>query len=166
MSTTDSVDAVIEGWQQARPDLDVTPIGIVLRLGRIRALMEERMEALMASHGLTLADFSALAAVQRLQGERGVSQVMIMRELGLTSGTVSLRIDRLVKSGLATRATDPADRRGALVALTPAGRAAFDRAAPDHLANEAAMVSALPRRDQQHLAELLRALLAGLEQDS
>lgn len=163
MSRRDSVDAVIEEWREASPGLDVTPIAIVLRLGRIRALMEERMGAVVARHGLTLGDFSALAAIRRLEGDSGVPQVRMMEELGVTSGTVSVRVDRLVRGGWAMRMPDPADRRGSLVALTPAGRAVFHAAAPDHLANERDMLAGLPAGRQQQLADLLRELLCDLE---
>ena len=161
----DSVDTVLRDWATTRPDLDVTPIGIVLRLGRLRARMEERMETVLAGHGLTLADFSAVAAIARLEGDDGVSQVRLMRQLDLTSGTISVRIDRLTEAGLATREPDPADRRGALVRLTLAGRRTFEAAAADHLANERAMLAGLDDVEQHQLAALLRALLTDLERD-
>ena len=157
------MDDVIDEWRDASPGLDVTPIAIVLRLGRIRALMEERMGAVVGRHGLTLGDFSAIAAVRRLDGGPGVPQVRIMEELGLTSGTVSVRVDRLVRGGWATRGPDPHDRRGSLVALTPAGRAVFDAAAPDHLANERDMLAGLSPGARRELAGLLRELLSDLE---
>lgn len=163
MTQTDSVDAVLSGWRDAGPSLDVTPVAIVLRLGRIRALMEGRMEAVMSRHGLTLGDFSAMAAIARLEGDDGVSQARLMGELGLTSGTVSVRVDRLVSAGRAVRAADPADRRGARVRLTPEGRRLFEAAAPEHLANERDMLHALSAPQQQRLANLLRPLLASLE---
>lgn len=153
----------MDDWATARPDLDVTPVAIVLRLGRIRARMEERMEAVMRAHGLTLGDFSAIAAIARLDDGTGVAQVRLMQELGLTSGTVSVRINRLVQRGWAHSAPDPADRRGSRVRLAPAGRRAFDAAAPDHLANEQAMLAGLSDARQQRLSELLRSLLADLE---
>lgn len=165
MTDPDSVDGLLESWQRTRPDLDVSPLGVVLRIGRIRALMEQRMEQVMARHGLTLGDFSALAAIARLEGADGVSQARMMEELGLTSGTVSVRVDRLVAAGHARRATDPRDRRGSLVSLTPAGREAFEAAAPDHLTNEHRMLEGLSTAERAQLEALLRTLLAGLERD-
>lgn len=157
------MDAVLSGWRDASPSLDVTPIAIVLRLGRIRALMEARMESVMSRHGLTLGDFSAMAAIARLEGDAGVSQARLMDELGLTSGTVSVRIDRLVAAGRAVRTTDPSDRRGARVHLTPDGRRVFEAAAPEHLANERDMLAGLTAPQQRRLADLLRPLLHSLE---
>lgn len=43
--------------------------------------------------------------------------------LGLTSGAVTNMIDRLTGRGVLERRPNPADRRGSLLALTPAGEA-------------------------------------------
>lgn len=159
----DSVDAIVDGWRAVRDDLDVAPVEVVSRLTRIRAHMEQEMEGVFAEHGLTSATFSALAAIARLAGDAGVAQVELMRALGLTSGTISVRIDRLVADGLAARRPDPADGRGTRVTLTPAGRAAFERAAPAHLDNERRMLSPLSPDEQAQLAGLLRKLLLEFE---
>jgi DNA-binding MarR family transcriptional regulator len=159
----DSVDEIVDGWRAARADLDVAPVEVVLRITRLRAILERETEALFAEHGLTAATFSALAAIARLEGDAGVGQVRLMRELSLTSGTISVRVDRLVAEGLAERRPDPGDARGTRIRLTAAGRAAFDRAAPAHLDNERRLLAALSPQDRQELARLLRVLLADLE---
>ena len=70
-------------------------------------------------------------------------QARLMDALGLTSGTVSVRLERLEKSGIVTREPDPASARSSLVQLTQKGVELFDRAAPVHLANEDRLLSAL-----------------------
>ena len=166
MSATsrDSVDAIVDGWRAVRDDLDVSPIEVIARLGRLRAIVDRQIEVVLADHGLTAAGFSALAAIARLAGSGGVTQVRLMEELGLTSGTISVRIDRLVADGLAERHPDAADRRGTRITLTPRGRAAFESAAPAHLANENRLLSALSAGERRDLAALLRRLLVDLEE--
>lgn len=159
----DSVDAVVGGWREVRDDLDVAPVEVVTRLARVRAFLEHEMEVLLAEHGLTSASFSALAAIARLEGADGVTQVGLMRALQLTSGTVSVRVDRLVAEGLVERRPDPDDRRGTRITLTPRGRAAFEQAAPAHLENERMLLAALAPDDQERLAGLLRVLLLDYE---
>lgn len=159
----DSVDAVVGGWREVRDDLDVAPVEVVTRLARVRAFLEHEMEALLAEHGLTSASFSALAAIARLEGADGVTQVGLMRALRLTSGTVSVRVDRLVADGLARRRPDPYDRRGTRITLTRQGRTAFEQAAPAHLENERMLLAALAPADQERLAGLLRVLLLDYE---
>jgi DNA-binding MarR family transcriptional regulator len=138
-------------------------VAVVLRLARVRALLEQEIEALLGQHGLSSPTFAALAAIARLQGEEGVPQVRLMRELKLTSGTVSVRVDRLVADGLAERRPDPGDRRGARVRLTDRGREVFEAAAPAHLDNERRLLAALGPEEQEALAALLRRLLLDLE---
>jgi hypothetical protein len=82
-----------------------------------------------------------------------------MESLRLTSGTISVRIDHLGERGLVTRTSDPDDGRSVLVRLTEAGRELFDAIAPEHLRNEARLVSALAPEDLEQLAVLLRRLL-------
>ena len=84
----------------------------------------------------------------------------------MTSGTVSLRIDKLAERGYIERHSDPSDARASLVTLTPAGAEAFDAVAPEHLANEARLVAALSTDEQTDLAKLLRILLVEIEQPS
>ena len=86
-----------------------------------------------------------------------------MDALGLTSGTVSVRLDRLEKNGIVTREPDPASARGSLVQLTGKGLELFDRVAPVHLANEDRLLSALSPAEREVLADLLRRLLGSFE---
>jgi len=157
----DSVDKVIDGWRELRPDLDASPIGVVARLRRVRSHFDQELDAFFAEDGLTLADFEVLTTLTRLGGAS--SQRRLMDALGLTSGTVSVRIDRPVAAGLVTREPDPQDGRGAIVTLTPLGQARFDEAGPAHLANEERLLAALDHGERAQLADLLRKLLLSFE---
>jgi hypothetical protein len=86
-----------------------------------------------------------------------------MEELGLTSGTISVRIDRLVAGALVERAADPASRRNTLITLTARGRELFERVVPAHLENERRLLTALTRDEEEQLAALLRKLLVEFE---
>ena len=86
-----------------------------------------------------------------------------MNRLGLTSGTVSVRLGRLERKGVVTRAPSADDARGVLVTLTPRGLALFDRVAPEHLDNEDVLLSALNDDERTQLAGLLRTLLVAFE---
>jgi DNA-binding MarR family transcriptional regulator len=75
-----------------------------------------------------------------------VSQRQLADALGLTAGTVSLRVDRLIEQGLVDRKPDPGSKRNALIALNPAGREVFERVVPTHLANNERGLAALSDR--------------------
>jgi DNA-binding MarR family transcriptional regulator len=160
-SPTDSVDRVVAGWQETKPELEVSPIEVIARLRRLRGYMDQELEATFAEFGLTGPSFSVLADLTRLGGR--VAQRVLMDELRLTSGTVSVRIDRLVDAGLVVREPDPDDARGTVVSITDAGRELFERCAPRHLANEKRLLAALSEEERARLAELLRKLLISFE---
>ena len=82
----------------------------------------------------------------------------------LSSGGMTKRLDRLADAGLIERRPDPNDRRGTLVRLTNHGKATIDTLLPVHLANEQRLLAPLSPAQQRTLDQLLRSLLAGLEQ--
>jgi len=155
----DQVDAIIAAWGRERPDLDVAPVGVVSRVARVAARFSQALEANFAGHGLTKADFEALAALRRSGTPYRLSQTRLMRELSLTPGTVSVRIARLVERGFVERLAADDDRRGVVVALLPAGERAFEDVVDDHLATERRLLAALDPGEQELLAGLLRRLL-------
>jgi DNA-binding MarR family transcriptional regulator len=154
----DSVDRLLESWGAVRPDLDLSPVAIVARLGRVRRAIAAELETVYAEHGLTGADFSALVTLRRLGG--AVPQTELMRELGLTSGTISVRVERLVSRGLAE--AEP-DGRVTRVRLTPAGAELFERITPAHVETEERLLAALEPAEREQLVALLRRLLLSFE---
>jgi DNA-binding MarR family transcriptional regulator len=159
----DSVDALVESWAGQRPDLDVSPLAIVGRLGRVVGHLDDEEATVLGTFGVTAPSFAVLATLQRLCPCGPVSQRLLAGELGLTPGTVSVRIDRLVEDGLVIRRPDPASKRNVLLELTDRGRALVDRIAPVHLANEDRLLSALSAEERELLGDLLRKLLVEFE---
>ncbi len=159
----DSVDTLLEDWARERPDLDFTPVGLVMRLSRVRTRLDTEVSAVFADHGLSPADFQVIATLRRSGGSMRMAQARLMDALGLTSGTVSVRLDRLEKAGIVTREADPESARGSLVTLTLRGQQLFDQVTPAHLANEDRLLSALSADERQQLADLLRRLLTSFE---
>lgn len=159
----DSVDRLLAQWAAVRPDLDFTPVGVISRLGRVRSHVDGELHRVFAAHGLTAPSFAVLVTLARLSDPGGVPQRRLMDELGLTSGTVSVRMDRLVEQGLIERRTDPDDRRNSRIAMTARGRELFERIVPEHLDNERRVLAALSPGEQDLLAALLRKLLVEFE---
>ena len=159
----DDVDRVLVDWAAQRPDLDFTPVGVVTRLSRVRTYLDAEVAGVFARFGLTSADFLVIVSLRRAGTPYRMPQARLMDALGLTSGTVSVRLDRLEKNGIVTREPDPASARGSLVQLTTKGLELFDQAAPVHLANEDRLLSALSPDERQVLADLLRRLLSSFE---
>jgi DNA-binding MarR family transcriptional regulator len=161
----DSVDRLLAQWRTTDPELDVRTVAVVTRLGRVRAHMDASMNAVFAHHGLTAGDFAALSILRRA-GVAGATMSDLADGLALTGGTVTTRVHRIVNAGWAQAVEGAADRRVRRVSLTPAGQAVFDRAVPDHLANQQAMLAPLTAGQQAQLTDLLRILLASFEHPS
>ena len=159
----DDVDRVLVDWAGQRPDLDFTAVGVVTRLSRVRTYLDAELAGVFARFGLTSADFLVIVSLRRAGTPYRMPQARLMDALGLTSGTVSVRLDRLEKNGIVTREPDPASARGSLVQLTGKGLELFDRVAPVHLANEDRLLSALSPAEREVLADLLRRLLGSFE---
>ena len=159
----DRVGHVLADWGRVWPELAVEPVAVVGRLQRVRAHVERELEALFARYGLSLPTFEALAAIRRREPPYELTQRALGRELGLTAGTISVRIDRLVELGLARRTQDPTDARGVVVTLTRRGREVCERLFPAHLANEERLLAPLSVAERRALARLLRKLLLEYE---
>ncbi len=159
----DSVDILQESWRQNYPDLDAESLGIVARLARVRSHIDAELQTLVQAHGLGPANLAVLVTLARISGEHGVSQRRLMAELGLTSGTISVRMDRLVDEGLVDRRPDPDSGRSTLITLTPRGRELFERVAPSYVANGGRLLAALTDDERTLLATLLRKLLVEFE---
>jgi DNA-binding MarR family transcriptional regulator len=159
----DRTDRVLHQWARVRPDLDVSSIGVISRLERLRAIIAEEQEAVFAEHGISNPTFTTLVTLVRINQPGGISQRRLANEMGLTPGTVSARVDRLVADGLVIRSPDPADKRGWLVTLTDRGRDLFETVVPAHLANQVRLLGSLTCDEQATLAGLLRKLLVAFE---
>jgi DNA-binding MarR family transcriptional regulator len=154
---------VIAGWEAARPDLSVEAIAITARLPRLTAILCPRLESVFERFGIRGADFAVIGTLVRLGGVP-VTQRRLGRELGLSAGTVSLRLDRLERRGLVQRDDDPDDGRAAAVSVTRTGMELFEACAPEHLANAQALLEGLDERERDQLGKLLGKLLYTLEE--
>jgi DNA-binding MarR family transcriptional regulator len=160
---------LLDSWARARPDLDMSPVAVVSRVLRLRAHLDRELEAVFDGFGLSAPSFAVLVTLARVAGAGagagagGVSQRRLADELGLTPGTVSVRVDRLADQGLVVRTADPDSKRSVQIALTPAGRELFEQVVPVHLANEDRLLSALTDDERELLAALLRKLLVEFE---
>ena len=159
----DSVDRLLQDWDRERPDLDFAPVAIVTRLVRLRRHLDAGLQHVFDRYDLTAADFTVIVSLRRAGAPFTRPQAELMAQLGLTSGTMSVRVDRLVSRGVVVRQDHPDDRRIQLIRLTDEGLRLFDEIAPAHLANEDRLLSALAPADRDQLAGLLRLLLASFE---
>jgi DNA-binding MarR family transcriptional regulator len=160
---SDHVDRVRAEWRAVRPDLDTSPIAVVARVGRLAAYFDQAINAIMGRYGLTRSSWDILASLRRQPPPHQLSPTELYRALMRSSGWMTNRLHELERAGLIKRVSDPDDRRGVLVRLTPRGVALVDEIAPLHIQNERTLVDPLSGSERKQLEDLLRSLLIPLE---
>jgi DNA-binding MarR family transcriptional regulator len=96
-----------------------------IRVGRH---LEAELEEVLGAHRLSLQSYFVLSALAQAP-ERTLTQKQLGSAVGRTSGTTSVRLNRLAHAGLIERAKDPEDARAVRVTLTDRGAELVDRAA-------------------------------------
>ena len=159
--TPDAVDRLIAAWQGAYPDLDPSPLDLVGRVIVLAEHLRRSVETALAKHDLSLGQFDILATLRRHDG--GMTPGALLKNVMLSSGGMTNRLDRLEEAGLIARADDPSDRRGVLVSLTVKGRKLIDAATATRFAEAKQSLPPLNAKDCRQLSQLLRKWLAACE---
>ncbi len=163
--TEDHVDRFLQRLEDLSrdTDLDLEVEGIVDRIAGISRRVKRAMEVTLSEHGLTHPEWEVLGKLRLSDAQRS-SPGELAEEVEVSSGAMTSRLDRLEHAGLVRRAPDPADRRGVLVELTPAGKEAYDAAVNVQARKEAFFASALTKAEQRKLNDLLRKLMLAFEE--
>src|SRR6476619_1021009 len=156
----DEVDELVAAWGRERADLDLAPVEVFSRVGRLSRLLDKARREAFTTHRIEPWEFDVLAALRRAGKPYQLTPGALLRQTMVTSGTMTNRVDRLAQRGLVERSPDPADRRGVLVRLTTAGKRAVDGAFETLLASERDLLSDLTDTDRATLAALLKKLMA------
>ncbi len=155
----DSIDKMLDVWVREIPGLDRLTEGIVERIGMLARYLNHSMDTTLAEFGIDRRTHRVLARLRYQGPPYRLSAGELADGLGLSSGAMTNRLDRLEEAGLVRRLPDPDDRRGVLVEPTKAGHAAWDRATDTQAGREALIASALTKAEKEQLHALLRRLM-------
>lgn len=157
---TDRFGRTLERWRASRPDVDFSPLEITTRVLRAAHMIQTRLDSIAAAYGLShRGDLETLIELD-IVGPLTPSE--LAEDLLLTSGGMTVRLNRLQAAGLLERQPNPRDRRGVLVHLTPQGAELARDSLTTLLEAQSTMVRPLEPSDQKKLAQLLRSLLTEL----
>lgn len=159
----DRIDKITKQWQRERPDLDISPMGLIGRLGNVTLHLSRKMEKVFSQFGLNTSSFDVLATLRRAGDPYTLSPGEMLSTLMVTSGTMTNRIDQLEKAGWVIRKVNPEDGRSFLVSLTPEGLELINQVIEAHAENQKRLVSGLSQQEQQKLNQLLKVFLNSLE---
>ncbi len=155
----DSIDQLQEDWARQRPDLDVRPMGVVLRIQTLAKILGDQAALRLQQFNLQWWQYDVLATLRR-QGEPFCMPATKLADTTmLTSGAMTNRIDHLEAAGLVRRLKDPDDRRRVLVQLTRKGLGLVDRASEARFEAALEALEGLTPQQVQQLSDLLRHVM-------
>lgn len=157
----DRVSDFLAQWAAERPDLDVTPMGVIGRLARASELMSRGIQAYFVEHGLQQGQFDVLATLRRSGRPFTLTPGALADSTMRSQAAMTNRLAGLEAKGLIERKMDPDNRRSVLVSLTDEGLELVDRVVTGHVENERELLAPLSGAEQERLAGLLEKLLAG-----
>jgi DNA-binding MarR family transcriptional regulator len=155
----DGLDGALLIWAREIPDLDPVTEGIVERIGILSHALEASLEETLAAHDLDRRAFHVLGRLRSYGPPYQRSAGMLARDMRLSTGAMTNRLDRMEAAGLVRRLPDPTDRRGTLIEPTDAGHAAWDEATGTQARREARIASVLSPAERDELHGLLRQLM-------
>ena len=136
-------------------ETDSSAMRVWLILWKAANAVEQNALRSVSRLGLGLSDFAVLEVLLH-KGPLPVN--VIGKKILLTSGSISVAIDRLEAKRLVQRTTDPRDLRARIVQLTPAGRSAIEGAFEQHVLDIEELMSILRPGERTELVRLLKKI--------
>ncbi|WP_395446517.1 MarR family winged helix-turn-helix transcriptional regulator (plasmid) [Aminobacter sp. UC22_36] len=142
-----------------------TELRLWLRLLTCSTLIEtEVRRRLREEFDSTLPRFDLMAQLERAKDGMVLGEVS--KRMMVSPGNITVLVERLAESGHISRTTSPTDRRVQIIALTPFGRAEFEKMAAAHADWIADLFGNLAPKDGavllDELAKLKRSVVASL----
>lgn len=148
----------VSTWPQIDPEVE----GIVTRVEKIQHYFVGAFRASLGDAGLTKEEWKVLMALHESVRSHG----WLCRDLGVSTGAMTNRLDKLERRGLIRRAPDPRDRRGVLLELTEPGGSQLEQYIDAGARRERELLDDLTTAEKRELNRLLSKLLASLRAKS
>jgi len=159
----DIVDELLNQWAIERPNMNVSSLGIVVRVQLLAKLLQQRTDDALKRHGLKHWEYDVLSVLRRQGGNFEMPATEIARAAMLTTGAMTTRVDGLVQRGLVRRRRSDHDRRSVLVRLTPKGKRVVNAAIESRLEDANKALARIPVKERKQMAESLKHLLLSVE---
>lgn len=155
----DIVDELLKQWAEERPGIDVSPLGIVVRIQMLAKLLQQRTTRALKAHGLKHWEYDVLTVLRRQGQPFEMPATEIADQALLSSGAMTTRIDGLEERGFVTRRRSETDRRSMLVRLTGKGLAVVDDAIESRISDSEEVLAGITQRNREALSAALRKLM-------
>ena len=161
----DIVDQLLKQWAEERPGMDVSPLGVVVRIQMLAKLLQRQTTGALKEHELKHWEYDVLSVLRRQGDPFEMAATDIADAALLTSGAMTTRIDGLEQRGLVRRRPNKEDRRSILVRLTAKGKRKVDDAIHSRLQDAEQVLADIPLAEQRTLANGLRELLLSMDRE-
>jgi DNA-binding MarR family transcriptional regulator len=155
----DSIDEILDLWSKTLGDVDMSALGLILRISRLSVALGEDLQRSLRPFGIGAGEMDVLFSLLNVGAPYEQRPSDISKGCYVTTGATTGRVDRLVKAGLVERVPSPKDRREMLVRLTSDGKKMAQR-----LKREVATASSIAEilddmgsHDRLEFVRLLRA---------
>jgi DNA-binding MarR family transcriptional regulator len=162
---TDVIDDKLEVWARELPDLDLLTEGIVERIQTIDRYLDRTMNETLSRFDVSYGEWKLLGALRYSGEPYRVSPGKLSRWMGLSSGAMTNRLDRLERAGFIRRLPDPVDRRALQIELTEGGWKLWQDSVEVQAEKETRIASALDDREKAQLNDLLRRVLSAFVEE-
>lgn len=152
----DEVDHGLDEWKAVDEAFPLLAVELLARLGRTRSHIERTLAPVYAAHDLTASEFYVLTSLARQRPDPVLSQSDLARSLGLTAGTVSVRVAQMVDRSLVSVSSGVG--RSRYVTATPDAVRRCDACRADLEFHQERLFSSLSPHQRIELAGLLRRL--------
>ena len=160
MTEVTSEGTVATAWGRARPELDVRPIEVFGRLRRVQELHIQALEPLYDGAPLNQSEVAVLILLRH--PEQPLIARQLARQRGCSRAAIGKILTKLEQRDLVVRRPNPADRRAALVEITPDGVELVDEFFPRQLELESRLLAAFDEAWRRELITALDALAVEL----
>ncbi|ONM48481.1 MarR family winged helix-turn-helix transcriptional regulator [Nocardia donostiensis] len=149
-----------ELWRLRNPHLDTSAMVVVGQIKRISALLDRAVEDIYSDAGVSAAEVGLLVPLR--YADPPLTAIRLAEHLGMSRAGVGKTLAKLERRGLVVRAQNPADRRSALITLTPRGIDVIDEVFPRELEAHARLLKDLSK-DRATVLHSLDRLAVSLE---
>lgn len=158
----DLVDEAVTELAVVRPDIDRAKIEAFCRVIYSGRLLEMTAARSISELGINYTELDVLGSLRNPDDDFELTPADLMRAAMVTSGAMSICLNRLEKNGLIRRRVSETDRRVRKVSLTQTGRDKIDAALEIRISHVHELLNELDAGEMNDLIATLRKITTAL----